>query len=289
MSEQRKGIPAKIYPNKIPEIAKLVSYDTLKENVERTGIEVHNLHPLRDRTETVTEGMETGVWGLEFVLPGTPHHAKHPGSLTQEEALNRTPLSPHILFFVGIEDGDYTDTYRLQYSVFLKPVGIHDNPLCFYCHAQRGRCHFTCRGVRPQGQSKKEAREAWKRKREEAEFERNTMARAEPKNEKCEEFALGLCFKQTECSRIHVTGAVPNGTVLDYRAVTCAMARPGPGQRKAGWAFCYKGSTCLYSHDHWSPDRCKAARARCKMLRRCHPTLPTKHSPHPPTGKRPTP
>ena len=149
--DRRKGIPAKLYTNQITAIAKIVSYETLKENLERAGIEPYNLHPLRDRSETITDGMLSGVWGLEFILPGTPHHSKQPGDLTQEEALKKNPLSPWLYFFVGTTDGDYTETYRIKYSVFLKPIGIHDNPLCYHCHAQKGRCHFTCKGARPEG------------------------------------------------------------------------------------------------------------------------------------------
>ena len=46
LSEQRKGIPAKLYTNKITAIAKIVSHETLTENLERAGIEPYNLHPL---------------------------------------------------------------------------------------------------------------------------------------------------------------------------------------------------------------------------------------------------
>ena len=175
-----------------------------------------------------------------------------PGTLSLEEAIKRTPFSPNLLFFCPTRDGDYTATYRIPYVLYLKPVGIPSNPLCQWCHSMKGRCHFTCRSQRKEGQTKKEAREAWKRKREEAEVARNTMAKVGAKPEKCLEFALGLCFKQTGCARIHVVGDNPNGTVADYKSITCALARPGEGQRREGWAFCHKGPTCLYGHDHWS-------------------------------------
>ena len=90
---QRKGIPAQLLCHKIIEIAKLVSHRTLLENIERTGMEAWNLHPLTDKGTTLTAGMPTGIWALEFILPGTPHHSKQPGNLSLEEAIKRTPFS----------------------------------------------------------------------------------------------------------------------------------------------------------------------------------------------------